>query len=127
MEDGVLVQLEEAEQLELEHLGGGDRNVLDYDYDETEDDDEELMNEGSFLLTNRRRETMSDIEGSDDNAVGGVGARNNRRRPDLRYAIVYALRRFNVAPRSHLKCWLNVAIAPKALTFDSVVSVPEHP
>ena len=83
--EGVLVQLEEAEQLELEHLGGGDRNVIEYDYDESEDDDEELMNEGSFLLTNRRRETtMSDIEGSDDNAVGGVGARNNRRRPDLR-------------------------------------------
>ena len=60
-------------------------------------EDEELMNEGSFLLSearrfgNRGRETMTmaDIESSDENAVDGssVGARNNRRRSDIRYAM----------------------------------------
>ena len=93
MDEGVLVQLdEEEEHLELENLGGHRLDDFAYDDDDSEGD-EDLMNEGSFLLSdtrrfaaNRRRETamsLSDMESGDESAAGG-GARNNRRRPDLR-------------------------------------------
>ena len=56
MDEGVLVQLddEEEEHLELENLGGGGHRLDDYAYDDEDSEDEELMNEGSFLLSDTR-------------------------------------------------------------------------
>ena len=127
MEDVVLVQLEEEEQLELEQLGGGRDNDHHIDYDYDEEEDEELMNEGSFLLSETRRfKTMlsagsDDIESSDENAAIGGGARNNRRRPDLRLVFMscHWLKRVNVAVMSS-------KALPRCKTVGSVASVSDR-
>ena len=57
MDEGVLVQLddEEEEHIELEQLAGVGHRLDDFAYDDDDSEDEELMNEGSFLLSDTRR------------------------------------------------------------------------
>ena len=90
MDEGVLVQLdEEEEHLELENLGG--HRLDDFAYDDDDSEDEELMNEGSFLLAETRRNLrggerfMLSSPDSEEPELGGGGVRNSARgRPDLR-------------------------------------------